>query len=346
MVSADRTLLVTSTSRTLTTAEKMALGDGRFDSDLLQDVARKHSRRLVAFDMERAARDAGTVSSAVMFGAIAASGVLPFAREHFEAVDPAVRARRRGEPARLRARLGRRARRRSATAARDAPAPAACRRRCAASAIAHPADDGVSRADARRSSRLGYARLVDFQDARVRRTLPRAAARSPRRGDERRSGRGARLRVDARDGALPRAVDGVRRHRARRRPQVRASRFARVRREVAAGDGDIVRIVDHFKPGVPEVAALLPPALGARLVAWDRRRQRAARRRWRWRCICAPTPSPAFSRCARWPDCAGCAGAARATRRSRRRSSAGSARSSPRRQPTGSARSKLRCAAG
>ena len=31
-VSPDRTLLITSTSRTLTTAEKMALGDGRFDS--------------------------------------------------------------------------------------------------------------------------------------------------------------------------------------------------------------------------------------------------------------------------------------------------------------------------
>ena len=36
--------------------------------------------------------------------------------------------------------------------------------------------------------------------------------------------------------------------------KVRASRFARVRREVAASDGDIVHIVDHFKPGVPEIA--------------------------------------------------------------------------------------------
>src|SRR4030095_9499954 len=35
MVSAERTMLVTSTSRTLTTAEKVALGDGRFDPNLL-----------------------------------------------------------------------------------------------------------------------------------------------------------------------------------------------------------------------------------------------------------------------------------------------------------------------
>jgi len=42
---------------------------------------------------------------------------------------------------------------------------------------------------------------------------------------------------------------------------------------VGAGDGDIVHIVDHFKPGIPEFAALLPQRLGKRLAAWDRRRQ-------------------------------------------------------------------------
>ena len=79
MVSPDRTLLVASTSRTLTTAEKMSLGDGRFDPDRLLDVARAQSAKLVAFDMEAAARDAGTVVSAVMMGSVAGSGVLPLA---------------------------------------------------------------------------------------------------------------------------------------------------------------------------------------------------------------------------------------------------------------------------
>jgi indolepyruvate ferredoxin oxidoreductase, beta subunit len=62
----------------------------------------------------------------------------------------------------------------------------------------------------------------------------------------------------------------------------RASRFARVRREVNARPGDLVRIVDYFKPGVPEIAGLLPLALGRRFVAWDRRRQQRGERPWAW----------------------------------------------------------------
>ena len=53
----------------------------------------------------------------------------------------------------------------------------------------------------------------------------------------------------------------------------RASRFARVRTEVGAADGDLVRIVDHFKPGIPEIAGTLPRAWSERLVRWDRSRQ-------------------------------------------------------------------------
>jgi indolepyruvate ferredoxin oxidoreductase beta subunit len=53
----------------------------------------------------------------------------------------------------------------------------------------------------------------------------------------------------------------------------RASRYARVRGEVKAADGEIVRLYDHFKPGVPEFAALLPQQWAARLLRWDRRRQ-------------------------------------------------------------------------
>jgi indolepyruvate ferredoxin oxidoreductase beta subunit len=52
----------------------------------------------------------------------------------------------------------------------------------------------------------------------------------------------------------------------------RASRFARVRREVGAADDELLRIYEHFKPGVPEVAALLPATLAARLQRWDRAR--------------------------------------------------------------------------
>src|SRR5437868_6752604 len=86
MVSPDRTILITSTSRALTTTEKMAQGDGRLDAGQLLTLARRMSRDLVAFDMDRAAKEMGTIVSAVMFGAIAATGVLPFSREQFEDV--------------------------------------------------------------------------------------------------------------------------------------------------------------------------------------------------------------------------------------------------------------------
>jgi indolepyruvate ferredoxin oxidoreductase beta subunit len=62
--------------------------------------------------------------------------------------------------------------------------------------------------------------------------------------------------------------------------KVAASRLARVRREVAARDDEVVKIYDYFKPGVPELAALLPDALARRLLAWDCRRVAAGREPW------------------------------------------------------------------
>jgi indolepyruvate ferredoxin oxidoreductase, beta subunit len=50
------------------------------------------------------------------------------------------------------------------------------------------------------------------------------------------------------------------------------SRMQRVQREVAARDDEIVKVYDHFKPGVGEIAALLPAAIATRLQAWDRAR--------------------------------------------------------------------------
>jgi indolepyruvate ferredoxin oxidoreductase, beta subunit len=52
----------------------------------------------------------------------------------------------------------------------------------------------------------------------------------------------------------------------------RASRWQRVVGEVKAKDDDLLKVYDHFKPGVPEFAALLPASLAHRLTAWDRRR--------------------------------------------------------------------------
>jgi indolepyruvate ferredoxin oxidoreductase beta subunit len=52
----------------------------------------------------------------------------------------------------------------------------------------------------------------------------------------------------------------------------RRSRFERVRAEVQAKPGEPVHIIEYLKPGVEEVAALLPSGLSRRLVAWAEKR--------------------------------------------------------------------------
>ncbi|MGA7983569.1 MAG: 2-oxoacid:acceptor oxidoreductase family protein, partial [Burkholderiales bacterium] len=79
-VTPDRTTLIASTHRIYTTVEKMAMGDGRLDSERIVKAAQTLARRAQLFDMQRLAREAGTVISAVMFGALAGSGTLPLPR--------------------------------------------------------------------------------------------------------------------------------------------------------------------------------------------------------------------------------------------------------------------------
>ena len=45
----------------------------------------------------------------------------------------------------------------------------------------------------------------------------------------------------------------------------RASRMERVRREVKADDSEVIAVYDHFKPGIAEIAAMLPPTSGTKL---------------------------------------------------------------------------------
>ncbi len=274
-VSADRTRLIASTSRTLTTKEKMAQGDGRASSQRLLDAARATSRQLDAFDMDAAARDAGTVVSSVMLGAIAGSGVLPIPRDAFEET---VRAGRVGIEASLRGF----ARGYAAVAGAGKVAPERGARDSYTSDTGSCTSDTDLVADPRMAAfpapardmiALGHARVVEFQDARYGDLYVERLARidaAERQSDAAGAHDARVLRETARFLALWMAFDDVIRVAALK---CRASRFARVRREIGAGLADVVRIVDHFKPGVPEVAGMLPAAWARRLVAFDRKRQ-------------------------------------------------------------------------
>ena len=265
MVSRERTHLITSTSRTLTTAEKMALGDGRFSSSQLLEVVRAQSRVFSAFDMDATARNAGTVVSAVMLGGIAGSGVLPIPPDAFEAV---IRAAGVGVEGSLRGFHAGIAALRETAVIEDAVLPL-------------PASEaGTWPASVAEMADLGCARMLEFQDTRYA-TLYRervdAMLAAERAADPVSSNGYALTREAARFLALWMAFDDIVRVAALK---CRASRFARVRDEVNAGPGDIVRIIDHFKPGVPELAGLLPPRMARRLLAWNTRRQVRGRAPW------------------------------------------------------------------
>src|SRR5713226_6190263 len=84
-VTPDKTLLIASTHRVFAMTEKIALADGREDAAALLAACRDAARELVAFDMAALADATGCLLSAVLFGALAGSGTLPFARTAFEA---------------------------------------------------------------------------------------------------------------------------------------------------------------------------------------------------------------------------------------------------------------------
>ena len=84
-VTPDRTLAIASTSRFYVMNEKIAMGDGRYDSGRLMQAIEQHSRARRLLDMEEIARRTGAMLNAVMLGVLAGSDALPIPAEAFEA---------------------------------------------------------------------------------------------------------------------------------------------------------------------------------------------------------------------------------------------------------------------
>jgi indolepyruvate ferredoxin oxidoreductase, beta subunit len=264
----ERTQVLSSAHRTLTTAEKMQLADGRARAARLLEVIHAHSREAVVLDMSALARQAGTVISAVMLGAIAGAGALPFAREQYEA---AVRRSGKGVEASVRGfSLGyeqvRRLRTQQPSDEVPAPAPPAA----AEVAARFPAGT-------HRIITAGLARLREYQDEdyarRYLQRLDRIHAAEKAADPDFAHGAAATLET-ARALALWMAFDDVIRV---ADLKSRPSRLDRVRHEVGAQEGDLLRVYDYLKPGAEEIAALLPPAAAARVLRWEQRRIAAGR---------------------------------------------------------------------
>jgi len=236
-VSPERTTLIASTHRIYATVEKMQMGDGRFDSDRVVDAGKQLAKRAVLFDMRKLAQESGTVINAVLFGAMAGSGVLPLARE---ACEKAIRGSGRGAEASLR---GFAAGYDIAGGSREAPKPPAPPRR------ANALHDVM---------RLGTDRLKDYQGARYA-ALYEARMQPFLAGNEKLAAEVARhLALWMAYEDIIRVAD----------LKTRASRFERVRKEVGAKQGEPVVVIDFLKPGVEEFASLLPTFLGRPVISW------------------------------------------------------------------------------
>jgi indolepyruvate ferredoxin oxidoreductase beta subunit len=240
-VSPERTALIASTHRIYATVEKMQMADGRFDSARVVEAGRKLAKTAVLFDMRKLAQDNGTVINAVLFGAMAGSGVLPLSRE---ACEKAIRGGGRGAEASLRG------------------FAAGCE--IAAGSRATPQEPVPPKraAELEEVMRLGLERLLDYQGPAYA-NLFKERIKIFEKADPKLTAEVARelaLWMSYED--IIRVAD----------LKTRASRFERVRKEVGAKEGEPVVVIDFLKPGVEEFASLLPYFLGKKLISWAERR--------------------------------------------------------------------------
>jgi indolepyruvate ferredoxin oxidoreductase beta subunit len=204
-----------------------------------------------------------------MLGVIAGCGVLPIAREHFEAaIGHGIHS--------------------AASLRGFAAAFARCQTHQAV--LAMQADDDTLPAHAtapqakyeaamdawpdtvRELAQLGFARLCDYQNhayamryvQRLQQVLDAENAIDPLHANGH-----AASREMARWLALWMAFDDIVRV---ADLKSRASRLQRVAQEVKRQPGELLRVYEHFKPGIPELAALLPAAIAHPLLRWDKQR--------------------------------------------------------------------------
>lgn len=83
-VTPDKTTLIASSHRSLSVSEKIEPGDGIANSSEVFAAAEIAADRVICFDMEALAVANGSVISATLFGALAASNCLPFRTDAFE----------------------------------------------------------------------------------------------------------------------------------------------------------------------------------------------------------------------------------------------------------------------
>jgi len=274
LVSPERTRVFSSSARALTTLERMPMGDGRLDSASLTALVQQFSKEAHVWDFGVMAQANGTMVSAVMLGVIAGSGLLPFERKHFEAALQDSGAHSTASLKGFAAGLARVQNTQALHAMQQDDEKALTPTVDKTSALPSlPPAVGELAA-------LGYSRLYDYQ-SKVYADLYLSRLQQVLRAEEQADATHTHVyqasRETARWLALWMAFDDIVRV---ADLKSRASRWQRVAREVKLQEDDLLRLYDHFKPGVPEFAALLPSWLATPLQRWDKRRALSGQPPW------------------------------------------------------------------
>jgi indolepyruvate ferredoxin oxidoreductase beta subunit len=237
--------------------ERIALADGRVDEKAMLQSCREAAHKLHAFDMAALADATGSLVSAVLFGALAGSGKLPFPRPAFEAtirrggvgVQPSLMAFGAGFEAA------------TGGEAKAAPAPQSATPPDRTSSVQSllNAFEGPLSALSRPLVTAGLERLIDYQDQDYARLYLERLAPFARMERGRGGAPDELLAEVARQLALAMAYEDTIRV---AELKIRASRFARVRDEVGVKDGQLLEIAEFMHPRTQEIAETLPAPLG------------------------------------------------------------------------------------
>jgi indolepyruvate ferredoxin oxidoreductase beta subunit len=271
-VTPDRTVLIASSHRMLAVSEKIVPGDGRAEGSTMIRRAADASRRLICFDMESMAKQAGSVVSASLFGALAGSGELPFPRDAYEET---IRVAGKGAAPSLRA-FGLAYDRVAGDepekeAGPDTPVPKGKQAR-GPQKLERKWNDLGQRlvalpTEVRELAEPGLAKVVDFLDpaygAEYLDLIDRAVAGD--NADANWAGANwAFSREAAKYVANAMVYDDVVRV---ADLKTRSSRAERVRAEVRLGADQTLQTTEYFHPRMEEICGLLPNRIGARIEA-------------------------------------------------------------------------------
>ncbi len=263
---AERTTLICSTHRSYAIGEKSAPGNGVIDPARVIEAIRRRTRRVVALDMAAIAERNGSVISAVMLGALAASAALPYSRASFE---EAIKIGGVGVKASLRAFAQAFGDVESGVDGLAAVQAAADGAPEGLPVIRHPEfAEVVARAlqefpqQTRPMLAAGLRRVADYQDleyaAEYLNKLRQVLTSDRAAGGE--SWGFALTSEAARQIAVGMAYDDVIRV---ADLKLRSNRFARIRKEVGVQEGQILYTTEFMHPGVDEVLGSLPRSIGA-----------------------------------------------------------------------------------